>query len=211
MLRNTHPAVLVTAGCFFILWIQFISPFALLSFSAFLILLASFFSWQTYWRIFKRLRFIFLALLVLFAWQTPGQLIFPAFGQFSPSYEGLELAALQAARLLGCISIVALLMDKLSPLDWVNGLYGLSRPFKSFCFSPDRFAIRVFLIFNFMQQQNHSSPKLMQSWRSLLNDADLAPRDLPAYEPVVLKKIDKVCIAAMWGFAILVGWVLWQG
>ncbi|MDR1461675.1 MAG: hypothetical protein LBI68_00790, partial [Azoarcus sp.] len=54
-------------------------------------------------RLLMRIRVLLLAILVLFAWFTPGEAIFMDWPRLSPSREGLLLALAHAGRLLALV------------------------------------------------------------------------------------------------------------
>lgn len=90
----------------------------------------------------RRSRWLLLTLLILFGWLTPGT---PMPGMPGASHEGLLLAAENLARLLIALSVVAMLLTALSPVELVAGLRSLLRPLNLLGVSRDRIAVRLAL------------------------------------------------------------------
>jgi energy-coupling factor transporter transmembrane protein EcfT len=91
-----------------------------------------------------RLRWLFLAILLVYGWWTPGELLFPAAGGLSPVREGLHSGLLRVAALVLIVCAVHLLL-RTTPRDHLlSALYALTRPLLS---APrrERFAVRVLL------------------------------------------------------------------
>ena len=162
-----HPAVLVTAGFFFICLSQFSEGLALDVLASGLSLIASIVALGHFLKILRRLRFVALAILVVYAWQTPGTSIWPALEAFSPTRDGLILALTPLLRLLCVAAAVAMLRATLSPEAWVSSLYTLSRPLKNLGFPCDRLAVRLRLVLEYTEDRN-------MDWRALLRDASSA-------------------------------------
>jgi len=198
-----HPAVCVTAGFFLIVLIQYLGGVGLVLVGVSLILLAFVFATQSCMRLVRRMRYIFLALLLLFAWQTPGVLLLPEIGVFSPSKEGVMLACEQLLRLLGAASVVAVLLHLLDTAAWMNGLHVLLRPLEAIGFSTDRFILRLRLVMDYVAERE-------LNWRVVLEelDGEVIERDVE-WMPVRLTWIDRFLIAGMGCVFLGVCW--WRG
>lgn len=164
MLNKLHPAVLVTAGFFWIAVLQSINSAVLPWCAAAVVLLAIMGSVKDWIRIVRRMRYIFLALLILFAWQTPGILMIPGLGTFSPTWDGLRAVQDPVLRLLAVVSVVAVMLHYLSIEAWVNSLYILLRPLRALGFSPERFAVRLRLVLDYVERRD-------LNWRHCLDAA----------------------------------------
>ncbi|GAB2883154.1 hypothetical protein GCM10027046_09530 [Uliginosibacterium flavum] len=164
MLNSIHPAVFVTAGFFLIARLQSISPAVLPWWAGSLVLLGLLGCAQGWLRIVRRMRYIFLALLILFAWQTPGILMLPGLGAFSPTWDGVQAVQDPVLRLLAVVSVVALMLHYLSIEAWVNSLYILLRPLRVLGFSPERFAVRLRLVLDYVERRD-------LEWRHCLDAA----------------------------------------
>lgn len=198
-----HPAVRVTAGFFLILLLQLLAGVTLYALALLCMGLAAWRAGPTWWRVLRRMRFILLALLLLFAWQTAGTLVWPALGGFSPSREGLWLALEQSLRLLGAASLVALLLHALDASGWMNGLHALLRPLTRLGLSPDRFILRLRLVLDYLDGRE-------LDWRHALEArADVLPPVPLEWEGRALAWRDRVCLGAIAVLFLGVCW--WQG
>ena len=99
-----------------------------------------------WWRLLRRMRYILLAVCVLFLWQTPGTLLIPALGGWSPTVDGAVQALRHVLRLVAVVDVVAILMSALSVESWVAGLFVLAMPLRLIGVSPERFAVRLNLV-----------------------------------------------------------------
>ncbi|HEX5126091.1 MAG TPA: CbiQ family ECF transporter T component [Rhodocyclaceae bacterium] len=154
----------MTAGCILIVLFQTFSGWVLFVSAMTLTLIAARISTSRLLRVSKRLRYIFLALLILFAWQTPGTLLIPRWGGWSPTLDGLRLAVEHGLRLLDVAALVAMLMQFLQPEEWIAGLYALASPLRLIGLVPERFAVRMHLVLQ------HVSNGERRDWRAWLDD-----------------------------------------
>lgn len=121
-------------------------------------------------RLVRRVRFLVLAIAVLFVGFTPGEAVFVDWPTLSPSREGLLLAAEHAGRLLGVVLGVAILLECLSVSRLVSGLYALLRPFETVGLPARRLAVRLLLVMYYVES---AAPR---NWREWLEDRGSDPR-----------------------------------
>jgi len=92
----------------------------------------------------KRLRWLLLAILVVYGWWTPGDYLFPVLGKLSPTGAGLEAGMLRLTALLLIAASVHLLLQLTAREQLLPALMQLITPL-----SPrggrERFAVRVLL------------------------------------------------------------------
>ncbi|MDP2784819.1 MAG: CbiQ family ECF transporter T component [Sulfurimicrobium sp.] len=121
----------------------------------------------------RRARWLLLSLLLVYAFATPGDLLSPLLGAFSPSLPGLRGGALQAWRLALLLVALALLLRSCPRESLLSGLYVLMRPFRAMGLNPERVAVRLWLTLHYARQQSRQK---MQAWRDELRSAlDPAP------------------------------------
>jgi energy-coupling factor transport system permease protein len=124
-------------------------------------------------RMLRRARWLLLSLLLVYAFATPGSLLFPLLGKLSPTLEGLHGGALQAWHLSLLLLALALLLHLCPRESLLSGLYVLMRPFRVIGLNPERVAVRLWLTLHYAQQQTRQR---MQAWRDELRAAlDPAP------------------------------------
>jgi len=112
--------------------------------------------------------------------------------------DGLALALIHVVRLLGIAAIVALLMNVLTPKDWVCGIYAILAPLEKMGMPAKSFAVRLMLVL----EQVTGARKL--TWEALVREepiveiaaswsvAALAPRDC------VLLMLLVLCLSGGW-------------
>ena len=105
-------------------------------------------------RLLKRIRFILLAIVILFAGFTPGEAVLVDWPALSPSREGILLAYEHAARVAVVVLFVALLMEHLSPTRLVGALHALIRPLNALGVPADRVAVRTLLVLRFVEAEH---------------------------------------------------------
>ena len=114
-------------------------------------------------RLLFRARWLILALLLVFAWSTPGRLLWPQADWASPSAEGLALAADHCARLAGLLMLVALLLEHTTRESLVSGFYALLKPLPALGLDRTRLALRLDLVLRYTD-----APLPRNRWREWL-------------------------------------------
>jgi len=117
------------------------------------------------WRLVRRTRVLLIALLVLYAFATPGSPIFAAWTM--PTHEGLLAGALQAGRLLLMITALALVLVHLTREQVLAGIYGLLAPFKPLGLPLERIAVRLWLTLQYAESGLHAN-SLRERWDEAL-------------------------------------------
>lgn len=98
------------------------------------------------WIMLLRLRWLWLSLLVVYLWFTPGQVLLQAWPAWSPTWEGL-VQGLERVGVLLVIAVAAhLLMQLHGPEEMVAAIHRLSWPLAWVGVSRDRFALRMMLV-----------------------------------------------------------------
>lgn len=113
----------------------------------------------------RRSRWLFLTMLAMFGWLTPGT---PLPGIPGASQEGLLLAAENIARLFIALATLALLLKALDPPKLVAGLRALLAPFALLGFSRDRTAVRLALTLQEVEASRNGESKESASMTSSL-------------------------------------------
>jgi len=98
-----------------------------------------------------RMRWLFLSILLVYAFSTPGELvpIFPL--SFAPTYDGLLQGAAQLARLLIALAMLNLLLHDSTKQDLIAGLYLCLLPFQYLGLNVSRFAARLMLTLHYVE------------------------------------------------------------
>ncbi|CAG0991324.1 hypothetical protein MTYP_02299 [Methylophilaceae bacterium] len=106
-------------------------------------------------RLLRRIRWILAFLLIIYAFNTPGEYLYDWPVSFVPTYEGIRLGFEQAIRVCLLIAGLSVLLATTSREHIIAGLYVLSSPFRLIGLDPERFAVRLWLTLHYVEQ----SPK----------------------------------------------------
>ena len=157
-----HPATRLIAWAGLVVLVQLARGPLLWGFGLFIGVMALAFAARRSRLLVRRIRYLLLVSLVLFAFFTPGELALPGLGPASPSIEGLRLAVAQGLRLLAVVMLAALLLEYTDEAALVSGMLILSRPLSLLGMSSERLAVRLLLVFRYVEK----SPA--GGWKSLL-------------------------------------------
>jgi energy-coupling factor transport system permease protein len=91
-----------------------------------------------------RLRWLLVAILLVYGWWTPGELLWPALGAVSPTLQGLGYGLARIFALLCIVSAVHFLLQVTERGQLVSALMQLGAPFLG-PLARERFAVRVLL------------------------------------------------------------------
>jgi energy-coupling factor transport system permease protein len=97
------------------------------------------------WKMLRRLRWFFLSIAIVYLWFTPGRWLFPELQGWSPTFEGLSLAAQRLAILVTIVFAVGALLRSLSQAQLMAALQQLLQPLAMFGFPAQTFALRLAL------------------------------------------------------------------
>ena len=116
---------------------------------------------QSHLNLVRRMRWLFLALMIIYFWFTPGE---PVIGDshWWPTQEGIEQGLLRIASLMLVIISVNFMIQNSTREQLMGGLYWLSFPFKYLGLSRERLMLRLMLTLDHlthMQETLHESYK----------------------------------------------------
>jgi len=126
--RAFHPAVSISSWLIAALAVELAAPSQLpwLALPA-VFLLARREAAQRFAGLMWKARWLWLALLLLYAWTVPGTLLWPS--DYSPSREGLQAGLIRMARLALLLALLARLLSEFAPQQLAGGIYLLAKPF----------------------------------------------------------------------------------
>ena len=93
-----------------------------------------------------RLRFLWLSLVILYLWFTPGDALWPALGAWSPTVQGAAQGAVRIGVLALMVAAAQLLLQTTGTAQLVAAVHRLSRPLQWLGLNRDRFALRLVLV-----------------------------------------------------------------
>jgi len=157
-----HPATRI------LLWISlagyaFVSgprPLAILSLALAVLLLLQ--GNRLFFKLLRRIRWILLSLMAIYALETPGKCLFPAMG--GPTFEGIVSGGTQAWRIVLTIALLAFLQGSTSREEMLSGIYTLLLPLKRW-FDVERIAVRLLLTLHYAEERRQGD------WRERIFDA----------------------------------------
>lgn len=170
-----HPGAALFLWVVLVVLLQTVSGYLLWAMTGAWLGVAGWASYPGLRRLVRRIRFLLLAILIVFAWMTPGQALFPFWTSLGPTREGLLLAAEHGLRLVGVVALVALLLGRGGRDFVVSGLYALMAPCAIVGLSRDRLAVRLLLVLRLAENPPSGG------WRHWLDTADLAADDGPLH------------------------------
>ncbi len=172
-----HPAARITVYILLALWVPLL-PAALI---AGLTLVALAVHWprrRSLFRLLRRTRWLFLLLILSYAWTLPGEPLWLLLADWTPTVEGLEAGLLQATRLLLLLSLLDLWVLALDTGALLTGLLSLIQPWWVLGVDVERIAVRLALTLRAME-----NPPGFREALEILSQSDPA---LPSAEPIRL-------------------------
>lgn len=167
----------------------------------------------------RRVRWLLLAILILYGWFLPGTPVLPELGSLSPTQEGLWQGLLRVAALCGIVAAVYLLLTTTARGELVAGLLWFGRPLRRAGIDDRRFAVRLVLALEAVpqvqdlaraaladaaggsrvQRLGNAAAKLLQT---TLARAEHAPGEIAAPDPQPVP-------AWQWGMPLGLAVLLW--
>ena len=110
----------------------------------------------------RRFKWFFLVMIVIFAFNTPGEHIAVWPFEISPTYEGLKAGSTQLLRIVVMLAGLSLVLTLNTKQQLISGFYFLFLPLKYLGVKVERFAARLWLTLHYVELRNElNSPKDM--------------------------------------------------
>lgn len=148
-LGDLHPAVQLFAWMALVISVQILSPLLVFLFCALLTLSAFKLSGERFAQLLRKTRWIAVSLLLIYAYTSPGELLWAQLGILSPVYEGVIQGLLQLARLIIVLAGLAILLTQLTQSQLISGLYTWLKPLDFLGGARKRAAIRLALTLSY--------------------------------------------------------------
>jgi energy-coupling factor transporter transmembrane protein EcfT len=158
-----HSGLLVFLWLVVVASLQFLDVGMLSGALCLLVLLGVVYAPARSWRLVRRVRFIVLAIVILFAGFTPGEALLVDWPRLSPSREGMSLAYEHAARVVVVVLLVSLLLEHMPSRRLIGAIHALMRPFGAIGFPADRVAVRTLLVLRLVEAEK---PPKWHEWIS---------------------------------------------
>ena len=134
-----------------------------------------------FFRSIKRLKWFFLVLITIFAFNTPGEHIVMPAALMSPTYEGLIAGATQAFRIMAMLAALSLILAGNTRQQLISGFYFLFSPLNYLGLEVERFAARLWLTLHYVESQQE---KDKQQFFSYLKNMSFAAINETTHEDV---------------------------
>ncbi len=130
---------------------------------------------QTWPKMLWRMRWLFLSIILVYAVTTPGEYVGWLPLEFGMTYEGVQGGFLQSMRLATMLGAIALLTSATPKNELIAGFYCLLKPLKVFGLKPERFAARLSLTLQYLEEAQFLEKKRQtQNLRTLLKEIDIS-------------------------------------
>ena len=106
-----------------------------------------------FFRSIKRLKWFFLVLIIIFAFNTPGEHVLTTSTRISPTYEGLIAGGMQALRIMAMLAALSLVLACNTRQQLISGFYFLFSPLNYLGLDVERFAARLWLTLYYVESQ----------------------------------------------------------
>ena len=199
-----HPALKIA---FFILIAVFIPHLKLLTLLGLTVLLSLAlvrFRVSRFISTIRRIRWLFLSVLIIYAYTTPGEFLNHWPIDIAPTYEGVHEGLLQILRICLVLAGGTILMETSTRENLMVGIYTLIKPLSGLNFSAERFTARLYLTLQNMEQiqkqtnEQDKKSEWQERFYELLGHTqenasyELICLDVPAFGP-----LDYLCAAAL--------------
>lgn len=158
-----HPAAQITIWIIVAVLSQALHGYVLVALAAFMLALSVWVCRAKLRSLLRRTRWIFISLVLIYAYATPGTACWPQLGVFSPGCEGMYDGLVQLTRLLVMLAALAILLARLSTAQLVSGLYTLTYPLRFLGISRERIAVRLALTLGYAESALRDTA---QDWRA---------------------------------------------
>lgn len=163
-----------------------------------------------FFRSIKRLKWFFLVLIIIFAFNTPGEHVMVSSALISPTYEGLVAGGMQALRIMVMLAALSLVLACNTRQQLISGFYFLFSPLNYLGLDVARFAARLWLTLHYVESQQE---KDKQQFFNYLKNMSFAAINETTHEDVDVSfalpeftLLDYVSIALL--AALLIGLVV---
>ena len=195
-----HPFVKIACFFFLLLLLQYLSPSTIAVLCGLICLLAAVLNLPHFSQLIKRMRWLFVSLLLVYGYATPGEYLAFLPLNVAPSYEGLHLGLMQIAKLLIAVASLSALFASASKSELMAGLWTLLSPLRLVGLNVERFTVRMLLTLHYVEQMAVQA-KLKLDF-SQLDKLALAPDEPGATLPLILAQpaftwFDKAMLSLM--------------
>ncbi len=190
-----HPAVLIFFWACISFAMQLLHVAGLLIAGVPLLVVACSLSGMRFLALLRRTRWIMLSLLFIYAYATPGNVLWEILGQFSPTWEGLRDGLLQLCRLTFTLAGLAILLCQLPQQQLISGLHTLAYPLRYAGLPRERLAVRLALTLHYAESAMLDTTA---NWRTAIGNLLAAGGAPPAPRPPEGQAPDEATSQSTW-------------
>lgn len=199
-----HPAIKILLFILMAVLIPHLKLLTLFGLAFVLSLALIFFRVRSFISMMRRMRWLFLSMLVVYAYTTPGEYLSNWPLDLAPSYEGLSDGIHQVFSVSLVLAGISILLATSTRESLMVGIYTLIKPLSILSVSPERFTARLYLTLQYIERAKKQCVKQDRSadWRSsfyaiLGNTQDIAPSEIISLVEPSLHILDYICVAAL--------------
>lgn len=104
-----------------------------------------------YLKVLGRMRWLWLSILLIYTFTTPGEYIANIDATILPTYEGLQAGVVQIAKLCSALAMLNLLFSTSNKEQLLAALFYILSPLKWLGFNIERFSARLFLTLEYVK------------------------------------------------------------
>lgn len=152
---------------------------------------------RSFVRVVMRMRWLFISILIIYGFGTPGELIPPFPLDLAPTFDGLQLGLLHIEKITIALATLHILFITGSKQDLILGLYLLLSPLKYIGLNIEKFTVRLFLTLEYVEgfaTQRHQSFSLNHFDHLYLSADELSNEKMVIFNHTLFNRLDKVLI-----------------
>ncbi len=111
---------------------------------------------QLFLRSIKRFKWLFLVMITIFSFNTPGEHLAAWSFSISPTYEGVAAGFTQTIRIIVMLAALSLILAFNTRQQLISGFYFIFSPLKIFGLKVERFAARLWLTLHYVELQREN-------------------------------------------------------
>lgn len=199
-----HPTIRIICLLALTVVVYIFTPMALVVLSALLGLLLLHYKARNFFKLLKRMRWLLLFLLIIYAFNSPGEYLRQWPFDIVPTYEGLNLGVLQVVRILLMLAGVALLLKTTPRSSLMAGFFLLLYPLKWLKLHPERLAVRLWLTLHYVEEAPpaRSIDGFLQSLDNVHSDVPPSAPEQIYFELPGLCWVDVVAVLVLVGMGV---------
>lgn len=204
-----HPVIKIAAFILMTVLIPHLKFSEMLSLAFALSLALIHFSVRSFIPTMLRMRWLFLSVLIIYAYTTPGEYLSNWPIDLAPSYEGFRAGFYQTARISLVLAGISILLTTSTRENLMAGIYTIIKPLRFLSISPERFTARLYLTLQYIdktKKKNEMQDK-ESGWQEgfrvhLRNAQELGLAEIVYLEMPRFGLIDGLCVLV---FVIVIG------